>query len=579
MDRRAFLKTAGTAGGLAALGGCSWLRRRKYCLHDSRLSDLTAPLTIDTHAHIFNGADLQVREFLSTVVARSAKSELRGFVDAFDDLLQFLSWNFAPNAAEELAALNGYEAWLKACDHSHLAQRLREAREADYRLGRAQLQGAVTERVRRSGAPSMPRNKLSAPFLRGVQEAIGEMPPSAEEWKRRRTILRKAAPGADPQLRQGQTSGASYIDFALHFFAHRYHNALDYLETYSIPSRRKIDLLVPSLVDYDWWLARGRGTEVRLAQQIEVMERISLVLQGRVHGFVSFCPFRELMTRQGNTAGESLTLVRTAIEERGFLGVKLYPPMGFAPYGNAPLRVWEGKTSLPDVVHDPRFGARLDEAMRSLFTWCVANDVPVMAHTNHSNGPYAEFEDLAGAQYWRQALQAFPGLRISFGHFGDTDTADHDGNEAKPFIRLMSSQPGAGERAFADSGFFADALTQADKLRATLLTLYGTTSGDLLAERFMYGSDWEMLVTQVDADVYFTRFGTVFDEIDKALPGRRVRGVLPSEAFFGWNAANYLGLTAGAKTRARLDAFYRRHRIPTPDWMTKVDQVTQRLRG
>jgi len=247
--------------------------------------------------------------------------------------------------------------------------------------------------------------------------------------------------------------------------------------------------------------------------------------------------------------------------------------MGFAPYGNTGLRVWQGKASLPDAAQDPRFGDRLDEAMRSLFVWAVAAEVPVMAHTNHSNGPYDEFEDLAAAKYWVKALETFPGLRISFGHFGDSDTADHQGNEARPFLAIMSREPGAGgEFAFADSGFFADALTQTEKLRDTLLALYRSSVGGLLAERFMYGSDWEMLATQVDSDSYLSRMGTVFEDIDVAL-GRVLRGGLPSEAFFGWNAVKYLGLVSGSKTRGRLEAFYRVHRIPTPDWMAKVDRI------
>jgi len=437
------------------------------------------------------------------------------------------------------------------------------------------LQTALNASLQSFGVPTQPRGRLSVPFLLGVYDEIRDMPLLQEDWKQRGAASQPTTSGSsDPQILQGRTSAKSYIDFALHFFAHRYVNALDYLEIYSVPSKRKVDLLIASLVDYDWWLARGHATEVRLAQQVGLMERISVVTQGRVHGFVPFCPFREIMTKSGTTPGESLMLVMDAIEKRGFVGVKLYPPMGFAPYGNRGLSVWQGRPSLPDVAREPVFGERLDDALRSLFTWCLANDVPVMAHTNHSNGPYEEFEDLAGAQYWAKALEEFQGLRVSFGHFGDTDTADHKGDRAKAFAALMSRSAGSpGEQAFADSGFFADALTQTSKLQETLLALYGSTSGAILAERFMYGTDWEMLATQLDSALYFTRFGGVFEEIDRAQSGTRVRGVLPSEAFFGWNAVNYLGLTSGSKPRRRLEAFYREHRVPTPDWMAKVDRM------
>ena len=581
INRRAFLRLFGVAG-LAPLAGCSLLGKGvlQRCPHDPAISDPQGPLTIDVHAHIFNGADLQVAEFLSRVVARSTQSELRGVVDAFSDLLQFLSWRQAPNAEEELTALAAYEHVLANCNRVEHAVLLEKARQKDYDLGRAQLQAALNASRQSFGTPLQPRGRFSVPFLLGVQAEIRDMPTLQRSWRQRRAVSQApTSDGSDRQTLQGRTSARSYIDFALHFFAHRYVNALDYLEIYSIPSNRKVDLLIPSLVDYDWWLARGRRTEVILTQQMALMERIAVATQGRVHGFVPFCPFREAMTRRGSAPGESLTLVRDAIENRGFLGVKLYPPMGFAPYGNSPLQVWQGKPSLPDAAQERAFGERLDAALRSLFVWCSDNDVPVMAHTNHSNGPYEEFEDLAGAQYWDKALKEFRGLRVSFGHFGDTDTADHRGERAKAFVALMSSTSGSpGERTFADSGFFADALTQTDKLRDTLLALYGSTSGGLLAERFMYGSDWEMLATQVDADSYFYRFGTVLDYIDGARRGTRVRGLLPSEAFFGWNAVHYLGLTSGSKARERLEKFYRAHRIPTPDWMVKVDRAPLSLR-
>jgi predicted TIM-barrel fold metal-dependent hydrolase len=581
ITRRALLKLL-AGGAVAPLTGCSLLCKglRPRCPHDPSISDPQGPLTIDVHAHIFNGSDLQVSEFLSKVVGRSVRSELRGFVDAFSDLLQFLSWRLAPSAEKEFAALDAYDQMLASCNRVEHTALLERVRQKDYDLGRTQLQAALNASLRNFGTPLQSRGQFSAPFLRGVQDEIRDMPPLQPSWRQHRAARQQTTTEtSDRQTLQGRTSARAYIDFALHFFAHRYVNALDYLETYSAPSRRKVDLLVASLVDYDWWLARGRRTEVSLAQQVALMERIAITTQGRVHGFVPFCPFREAMTSRGSAAGESLTLVRDAIENRGFLGVKLYPPMGFAPYGNGALQVWRGKASLPEASQERGFGERLDAAMRSLFVWCRANGVPVMAHTNHSNGPYDEFEDLAGAQYWDRALKEFPGLTISFGHFGDTDTADHGGERAKAFVALMTSAAGSpGRKTFADSGFFADALTQTDKLRDTLLDLYGAAEGGLLAERLMYGSDWEMLATQVDADQYFYRFGTVLEYIDGALRERRVRGLLPSEAFFGWNAVHYLGLIAGSKARQRIEKFYRVHRVPVPNWMGKVDRATLSLR-
>src|ERR1700757_633586 len=56
--------------------------------------------------------------------------------------------------------------------------------------------------------------------------------------------------------------------------------------------------------------------------------------KGRVHGFVPFCPFREALTSKDGRPGESMQLVMSAIDQYGFIGVKLYPPMGFAAWNN-----------------------------------------------------------------------------------------------------------------------------------------------------------------------------------------------------------------------------------------------------
>jgi predicted TIM-barrel fold metal-dependent hydrolase len=266
-----------------------------------------------------------------------------------------------------------------------------------------------------------------------------------------------------------------------------------------------------------------------------------------------------------------MRLVKRAILEQGCIGVKLYPPMGFAPWGNASLNIWRGKKGLPPAAADPTFGRQLDEAMERLFIWCLEEDVPVMAHTNRSNAPFEDFRALAGAEYWERALQRFKGLRVNFGHFGDTDLEDHEGKVSDGFVRLMSrNSAAAGSRAFADSSYFAGVLTQAPAVTKTLLNLYAKSDQDVLVERLMYGSDWTMILPQKRVDQYLAEFIEVMTQIQHELrPRPPVSGSL-TDAFFGRNATAYLGLAKGAKARGRLESFYARRRVATPDWMRKV---------
>src|SRR5207247_10068783 len=69
--RRVFLQAG--AGGLVtlALSGCCLLRPRQltpFCPNDPDIASATTPLTVDVHAHVFNGTDLQVKRFIELVV-------------------------------------------------------------------------------------------------------------------------------------------------------------------------------------------------------------------------------------------------------------------------------------------------------------------------------------------------------------------------------------------------------------------------------------------------------------------------------------------------------------------------------
>ena len=68
---------------------------------------------------------------------------------------------------------------------------------------------------------------------------------------------------------------------------------------------------------------------------------------------------------------------------------------------------------------------KLDAALSQLYAWCGANNVPIMAHTSHSFGPNADYEDRADPAFWGEVLEqrAFPRLRINMAHFGHFNNA------------------------------------------------------------------------------------------------------------------------------------------------------------
>lgn len=575
--RRNFLKYAGALG-LPTFSGCCLFGPRQiipYCPGSGAVSDRKAELTIDVHAHVFNGTDLPVKAFLELVMSRQAG--VPGSVArVIGELLQAAAWSRAPKAKEELAELEKVKQKLASCSEPGgqlaLAAMVQGLADKAFRNGVQELQDAYNASPTLKGAKLRAQNQAFALDFRIQSEAavadeieLVSKKPSYSEYRK---YLGSAAAG-EGLVRTARISARGAIALVLQNFQYRYVSVHDYLSLYNVPGERVIDLLMPMMVDYDWWLAKGSATASSLAEQVDTMEQMAIVTGGRVHAFVPFDPLREVAYGMKLAPSSSLCLVKDALD-RGCIGVKLYPPMGFAAMGNEELQekspgFWrqdwfDRRLLLPDL------GKRLDSALCDLYEHCLKYDVPIMAHTALSNGPSTDFEGLAAAGYWRNALSKFPGLRINFGHFGATGLGGSEAEaylRAKAFADLMQAQ-GPGNHAYADSGYFMEAIEHQAGLKAVLAQLIKETEGKggaALAKRFMYGTDWEMTITQGHIASYLKDFQGVFDS----------KEVLRN--FLGRNAADFAGLHAGRKTRARLQNFYDRHKILTPDWMYKIDQT------
>jgi hypothetical protein len=96
-----------------------------------------------------------------------------------------------------------------------------------------------------------------------------------------------------------------------------------------------------------------------LADQIEVMRLISQLKQGSfaTHYFVPFDPFRK--------GPRALDLMKDAIRNKGAIGVKIYPPMGFKP---------------SDSDQSSGMAHHLNDRMKALLDFCLKEDVPILAH-------------------------------------------------------------------------------------------------------------------------------------------------------------------------------------------------------
>lgn len=554
--------------------------------------DATAPstpleFTIDAHCHIFNGTDLQVSQFLTRVVNREWKGCEQTstplipeeIMKVVVELLEAAIEDQAPRADEEQRLIQPFIQ----CNPDPSVRMAILFGELDDRQKKAhaKVQASVLRTKRMKRHLSAKGNKAA---LSQSGQAVTEESAIAEIHERVKT----ATPDEYHQMRksrkEGQTAGSlqakaldsidGALDYAYQGFQYRYVSVLTYLKTFPVtPEGTSADLMVAALVDYDWWLAKGKPTLTPLPAQVDLMADISVLTGGRVHALAPFCPLREVASRahKGKNAWSSLEFVKKAVGKQGCVGIKLYPPMGFAAYGNSEQdpQCWMGE-HLPTWVNKPidykngkpprSFGACLDEALDDLYTWCVAEDVPLMAHTSASNGVSRALMDLAGAKGWAAALKKYPALRISFGHTGDFSDprACHYPDQSHKFAALLGkAAPDPGFNAYADSSFFSEILDATG--RATLSKQFTTfnakpeTPGAApFYTRMMYGTDWNLLLHLGDIAAYRKDFQELIAKLQVS------PGAPPDLAaqFFSGNAIAWLGLKDGCN-RKRLEDFYR----------------------
>jgi predicted TIM-barrel fold metal-dependent hydrolase len=216
--------------------------------------------------------------------------------------------------------------------------------------------------------------------------------------------------------------------------------------------------------------AGGDADDAQFQQQIEDTAQAALVFPGRILPFVAVNTQR---TRHYD-------YMVHALEHRGFVGVKLYPSLGYA-------------------VDSP--------AMRKVYDYCVAHDTPVLLHCN----PGGFFRDSASIaecdpQHWLAIFQtpAYAKLRVCFGHFGGDDelvkASITPGSWTDQIASLMKQFPG---QVYADISYH-DTPMQGGELQANYfrnLTAY--LADPAIGPYVLFGSDFHLVRQRLnDVDLW-----------------------------------------------------------------------------
>lgn len=239
---------------------------------------------------------------------------------------------------------------------------------------------------------------------------------------------------------------------------------------------------------------RDRENFVR---QIEGTEEAALQRPGRVLPFFGVHPERE----------DHFDLLKQAVEQRGFLGVKLYPSLGY------------------EVDHP---------ALLNVYDYCIDMDVPVLLHCGHG-GFYrkAEFIDYCDPRHWEDVITGSrESLRVCFAHFGGwqslgTPEGLDPGTWGHTILTLIRNRP----NVFTDLAYHTNQMERDEDERHYFTKLSEMLEDDLLKRRMLYGSDSWLLRLDLTNTVY-QRY---FREKMTAEEFRQIAEIAPKE-FLGFPA-------------------------------------------
>jgi predicted TIM-barrel fold metal-dependent hydrolase len=340
-----------------------------------------------------------------------------------------------------------------------------------------------------------------------------------------------------------------------------------------------IELSVPLMIDYEYWFRNSRDAEID-AQVDAVASRVVLPCAGRIHPFAPFDPARELAWRMhlprpdDPAAGpaepvSSLALAKDAVLHRGFIGVKVYNSLGYRPLGNAEVDEERRRhfTGIGRARYRRFEGGEIDAVLDELYAFCVANQVPIVAHCG-SDGieayPGASFT-FGSPEHWRPVLQRYPDLHLDLAHFGWSHGLRYSdarqrrrrgGNWIRTILGMLEEFP----HLYTDVAHHEVIGWEAERnftedYRAMCADVPG-----LVQKRLLFGIDWH-IISRVDG---FEGFKAAYARI---LGGSSIFSPAELEDFFGGNALRFLGLAGGwTMNRSRLGEFYAAHGIALPPW-------------
>jgi predicted TIM-barrel fold metal-dependent hydrolase len=356
-----------------------------------------------------------------------------------------------------------------------------------------------------------------------------------------------------------------------------------------------ISLTTPLVIDYEYWFRNSVDTPV--AEQVDcIAKEVVEPRKGRFHPFAPYDPVREVCFRRGlptpdkpygppETCG-SMAMVRRAIEEQGYVGIKLYHSLGYRATGNVAVDA-RRRALFRDIGLEPYCvitGEEIDAVLEELYEYCSTRQVPITVHCG-SDGiesfPGASFV-FGRPEFWIPVLAAHPDLHVNLAHFGWSHHLRYsregtrtwcsprrktDKNWPRIICEMMERFP----HLYTDVAHHEILGRRQERRFAADYHAINRDFRGLLQKRLLFGMDWHVIVRlrgytrfkPTYVRVLGQRCGWSSEQVDDFLGGNALRflGLLPlaARAVEGWTG-----------NRVRLGEYYARNGITPPQWFVET---------
>lgn len=510
------------AMGAGALVGAGWtysaLAAEQVSLDLLELPPVTLPpRSIDVHTHFFNASDASVKGYFLNSQLHS-KPKLQRLATYFQGLLDALV-TIAPTAREEMDDLTRLYAQKLSPPDMEAVFDLREFSQ------RSKIAKAIARQMRDTG--------MDKEFGRGFETDKGFVALPQDEQEIRALL--------DPDgIDDNKAMGFGLADINVPGFFRFMGSMLQYrwmtLRAYRRGhERRGISAAFGAMVDFDYFYPDAHRSP--LADQVELHSMLSRLSRGFMLPLMAYNPWSDI-----KSGGARLRLLTEAVEQKGFIGAKIYPPVGFKPYGN---------TTAPQGLDV----GDLNKALRAFFIRCSDLGIPVMAHANSTQGRDAAADQNSGPEGWIALIAEMATEHkvpvLNLGHFGGNGgEGGGDDGESNDwpvrFARIMRDK--GGERVYGDLGNWSELRgCHAGDLDCTPLRRLADARNEFpgLVNHLMYGSDYFMMIKAVD----WKRWP---EDIARAMTASG----FDANRLFHQNAMECFGLLPGGANRARLETFF-----------------------